>query len=190
MMPQANGAADRAERERHWRWALDRPIAVLRQEPDELERVGVVFEDDYDELDYLRHAPIRGASGRLYALVRHRGSPVGGTQIVTHCDSPHPATDVDEVLAALGLERADMTWTHPDAERGRDHDVGRSSGRLFAWLALVSTAIVGLIIVLVQGLSFMVALVCSASLAAGYGLRLLVERHTPSYASRESTSTK
>ena len=56
MHPETRGPISEptAAKERHWRWGLDRPIALLREEPEQLEQLGVRFEEDSDDLDDLR----------------------------------------------------------------------------------------------------------------------------------------
>jgi len=94
----------------HWRSHMDTVIAVLRQEPDEL---GLRFEDDYDNLDYLRHARLDTPSGKVFALVRHRGAPASGTEVVTRDDSQSLLEDLEDVLTRLHLTREDLVWEHP-----------------------------------------------------------------------------
>jgi hypothetical protein len=114
-----------AQTETHWRSGIDRPIAVLQREPEELENLGLGlrFEDDYDELDYLRHARLPTPSGRVYALVRHRSAPKPGTEVVTRVDSADFAADIAEVLDQLGLCRSDIAWAHPSIEEAWKRDL-------------------------------------------------------------------
>jgi hypothetical protein len=112
-----NGGYGSAQQEsagdRHWRWGITRPIALLREEPDELERLGVRFEADADDLDELRHARVQTPAGRVYALVRYRRSPQPGTEVVTQEDSNNPLRDLEDVLRVLKLTAKDITWEHP-----------------------------------------------------------------------------
>lgn len=97
----------------HWRAHIDTVIAVLRQEPDQLVDRGLRFEDDHDGLDVLRHARLEIPSGKVFALVRHRGAPTPGTEVVTRDNSPSLLEDLEDALAQLRLTRDDLVWEHP-----------------------------------------------------------------------------
>jgi|SRR5713226_12313 len=106
-------------KERHWRWGLDRPIALLREEPEQLEQLGVRFEEDSDDLDDLRQARVATPTGRVFALVRYKRSPQPGTEIVTRHDSPDLVGDLNEVLRVLRLGDEDIVWEHPAVASAR-----------------------------------------------------------------------
>jgi hypothetical protein len=66
----------------HWEPIPWEPIAVLLAEPDALEpRFGIVFQDTFDQLDYLRLALLDLTPGLRVAFVRHRGMQVPGTSV-------------------------------------------------------------------------------------------------------------
>ncbi|MEM8884222.1 MAG: hypothetical protein AAGD14_09150 [Planctomycetota bacterium] len=92
-----------------------RALCVLRREPPELTRdLGIVFDDSYDNLDMLRYAVIEAPSGRIFGLVRHRGAPGPGTQVLVELGYRRPECGLDEVLVVLGESRDELLWTHPD----------------------------------------------------------------------------
>jgi hypothetical protein len=106
-------------KERPGRWGLDRPIALLREEPEQLEQRGVRFEEDSDDLDDLRQARVATPTGRVFALVRYKRSPQPGTEIVTRHDSPDLVGDLNEVLRVLRLRDEDIVWEHPAVASAR-----------------------------------------------------------------------
>lgn len=113
--------------------ALTKAVAVLRLQPEEIaERIGLRFRAAHDDLDVLDWARVIGASGRPYALVRHRHSPEPGTEIVVPYDSSDYWEAVLDVLNGLKLTEEDVTWTSPealpDSHRG-SHSKGTRAGR-------------------------------------------------------------
>ena len=103
---------------------LTRSVAMLRQDPEQLERVaGLAFRTGHDDLDALQWAQVVGLTGKRYALLRHLHSPQSGTEIVTSESSSDPSADVRDVLKALALSEKDLVWTASDVsnatEKGR-----------------------------------------------------------------------
>jgi hypothetical protein len=103
------------------------PVAVLRMEPDDLTRTGVLsFREGFDDLDYLVFAMLSLPSGREVTLVRHANAPSPGIEVcvvpsekaiasslrtVTHQES---ALAILETVKTLNLTVADLSWIHPD----------------------------------------------------------------------------
>ena len=101
-----------------YRWPSgdNRPIATLALDPAELTaRYGLVFEEGWDNLDYLQRAAIELADGSQAWLMRHRGDRSPGT--VVYVDA---AADFGRarnlVLQALELTPAAFIWVAPDPE--------------------------------------------------------------------------
>jgi hypothetical protein len=106
------------------------PIAEVRLEPDQLAaRTGLIFQDTFDGLDYLKLAVVDLDSGQRIALVRHRGRPLPPGTLI-HClpqrftsatDLPgvmaaldeHQDVLIEETLETLGLEATDVVWRRP-----------------------------------------------------------------------------
>jgi len=86
---------------------------LVREEPEDLEKLGIRFEEESDQLDDLRHARVTTPAGRVFALVRYRRSPQPGTEIVTQHDSPDLVRDLEDVLGVLKLKDDDILWEHP-----------------------------------------------------------------------------
>src|SRR5262245_19643084 len=92
-----------------------RPIAMIRLEPNELEdRLGIRFADDYDDLDYLKHAVLVLSSGDQLLLVRYRRAPQPGTEVNADAASDF-ARVRGQFLTDTGLAVSDVTWT-PDGD--------------------------------------------------------------------------
>ncbi len=91
----------------------DEPIAVLDLEPADLEkRLGIAFQQSFDNLDYVDIALLELDSHERFALIRHRGAPSPGTEIhVPH--SQASARKLDEIVRQLGLAPADLSWRKP-----------------------------------------------------------------------------
>jgi hypothetical protein len=92
---------------------------LLREEPEQLEQLGVRFEEDPDDLDDLRQARVATPTGRVFALVRYKRSPQPGTEIVTRHDSPDLVGDLNEMLRVLRLRDEDIVWEHPAVASAR-----------------------------------------------------------------------
>jgi hypothetical protein len=103
-----------------WPRGLEQAIAVVAFEPSEIAaRCGLRFERSEDDLDVLDGALIGTASGKQFALVRHRGATAPGTELWTRSDSEDLGQDLREALRVLGLSVKDVTWTHPAIRQHR-----------------------------------------------------------------------
>jgi hypothetical protein len=101
-----------------WPRGLERAIAVVALEPRELAaRCGLRFEMSGDDLDAFEGALLGTPSGKHFALVRHRGAPLPGTEVWAHSDSVDLSTDLQEALHVLDLTTKDLAWTHPNIRR-------------------------------------------------------------------------
>ena len=93
-----------------------RPLATLRFSPEELaKRLGLAFEEGYDDLDWVELAAIARPDQSQACLMRYRGSPEPGTTVYVHA-SAHPAKALALVTGALGLSDGDLRWVAPGAE--------------------------------------------------------------------------
>jgi len=93
---------------------LARPVATLRLEPGEIaNRVGLKFEIAHDDLDELEAAVFRAASGRQFALVRHRHQPKAGTDILIKENSRNLSAALRDALKVLQFEPRELRWIHP-----------------------------------------------------------------------------
>jgi len=98
-----------------WEHGLAKPIAVLSLEPGIItERTGLIFEATRDDLDYLRATLFRTSTGNQFGLTRHQHSPEAGTELVANEKTTDLAAALEEALAALGIDHADVTWIHPE----------------------------------------------------------------------------
>jgi hypothetical protein len=97
--------------EGRWPSGDAKPIAVLRQEPDELaKRLPIRFTAGRDDLDEYVEAALRLPSGRGILLIRHRHSPYPGTEV--QADSEDAADEArKELLSALVLNDDAFAWT-------------------------------------------------------------------------------
>lgn len=101
-----------------YRWPSgdNRPIATLALDPAELTaRYGLVFEEDWDNLDYLQRAAIELADGTPAWLMRHRGDPHPGTVVYVDA-AAHFGKARNLVLQSLNLTPAAFSWVAPDPE--------------------------------------------------------------------------
>lgn len=91
----------------------DEPIAVLALEPADLEkRLGIAFQQSFDNLDHVDIALLELDSRERFALIRHRGAPTPGTGVhVPH--SQASARTLDEIVKQLGLAPAELSWRKP-----------------------------------------------------------------------------
>lgn len=103
-----------------WGHDLGNPIAVLKAEPEELLRDrGIAFTEGHDDLDSVRIALLRAASGVEYALLRHENAPQPGTEVVARTTNAQPkrfAADLQELLRYLKLSKAALVWVAPAVE--------------------------------------------------------------------------
>lgn len=96
-----------------------RTIAVLKPEPDELERSGIRFHPTaHDGLDTARAALIELPDGRQFGLLRYDHNPAPGTELLSPESSTDIAADVAAAVAALGLSEDTVTWTLDPAASG------------------------------------------------------------------------
>lgn len=97
-----------------WRPGRFRSLGMLRQSPEELQaKLRIQFSEGYDNLDSLSYAILKTADGKWFTLLRHRGSPAPGTEICVDLGYDVDYCELDEALTAIGIPRADRTWT-PD----------------------------------------------------------------------------
>ena len=101
-----------------WPSGIDKPIAVLRAEPDELAaRYGLEFHAGSDELDRFREAALRLGSGRSVLLYRYERSPgIGTTVSIDGGDRAFEA--FDEIAVALGVRKREFVWISDEAGSG------------------------------------------------------------------------
>lgn len=92
-------------------WKGYQAIALVRFSPDELAgRLGPEFERGHDDLDETLHAGIEAGSGRRFALLRHVGSPVEGTEILWDVRRDDLAEALVEALDTLGISPSEVEW--------------------------------------------------------------------------------
>jgi hypothetical protein len=93
-------------------------IAVLRQEPSELEARGSLkFYRGYDDLDYLVFSVLSLPSKRRVALIRHQHAPNSGTEICVVPNEPAVIETLVETIRFLNVSTQDISWIHPQYER-------------------------------------------------------------------------
>jgi hypothetical protein len=90
-------------------------IATLQPRAQTLaEHVGLRFADSFDEVDTLKVALIETPSATLVALVDHLGAPVPATEVhASVSDAGTAGRLLSEVLAALRLSDAEVSWRRP-----------------------------------------------------------------------------
>lgn len=99
-----------------WPSGDNRPIATLALDPAALTaRYGPVFEDSWDNLDYVQRAAIELADGSQAWLMRHRGDPAPGTVVYVDAEVDFGRARAF-VLQALDLTSAAFSWVAPDPE--------------------------------------------------------------------------
>lgn len=98
---------------KHWPSGDSRPIAVLPFDvPALVERFGLTFHEDGDDLDRYQFAAIELGDGQQAWLIRYEGDPGSGT--VALVDSGAAVEDAQSLLAqSLGLNRDAFLWTAP-----------------------------------------------------------------------------
>jgi hypothetical protein len=112
-----------------WPSGIDKALAVLRLEPEDLEpRYGVRFTPGRDDLDEFQEAALRLRSGRPILLMRYRRTPGRGTTVSID-DGDDASEALDELCHALDLPARDVTWISDEARSAKP----RSS--VFEWLA-------------------------------------------------------
>ena len=111
-----------------WPSGIDKALAVLRLEPEELEpRYGVRFTPGRDDLDEFREAGLRLHSGRPVLLLRYQRSPGPGT-MVSIDDGDDANEALSELRAAFGLSARDLTWISDEARPAKRRNP------VFEWL--------------------------------------------------------
>jgi hypothetical protein len=111
-------------------------VALLDIEPEELDpAAGLVFVGGHDDLDAVRVATFRAASGREYAFVRHANSLVPGTEILTTASLVEAPSIVEDVRAMLAILRLGRVRQH--LARAGDRGGGRSRQ---SWSATASAS--------------------------------------------------
>lgn len=107
-----------------WPSGIDKALAVLRLEPEDLEpRYGVRFTPGCDDLDEFREAALRLHSGRPVLLMRYRRSPGPGT-LVSIDDGDDASEALEELRDALELPARDLTWISDEVRPRRSADEG------------------------------------------------------------------
>ena len=112
-----------------WPSGIDKALAVLRLEPEELEpRYGVRFTPGRDDLDEFREAGLRLHSGRPVLLMRYRQSPGAGTRVSID-DGDDASEALDELRDAFELSPRDLTWISDEVRPAKRRNP------VFEWLA-------------------------------------------------------
>lgn len=97
-----------------------RSVAMLGLEPQELQaHLSITFLRDIDDLDYHLYAWLRLASGRQVLLLRYEGNQYPGTEALVDVGD-NPSTALRELLDALELTDATVTWTPEDVTLARE----------------------------------------------------------------------
>lgn len=97
-----------------WPSGLDKTIAVLRESPPELAaRLGLVFSPKSDDLDSFVECAPGLSSGRLVLLLRYRGNPRAGTEMLIDSEDDARAA-LQELCAALGVGDESIVWLCPE----------------------------------------------------------------------------
>ena len=99
-----------------WPSGDGKALFVIDEEPASLSsRLGIAFKAGDGDLGPSLGCGLRLPSGRLVFLLRHVPNAHPGTEV--HVDSADGGGDaVEEILAALQLTIAQVTWRHPDFE--------------------------------------------------------------------------
>lgn len=88
--------------------------ALLRRSPEDIGRkFGVRFEASWDDLDHLEIALLQIDGGPQFALVRHRGAPVDGTEVWLHPEEWNRPGVLEAVLTELDVPPGDVLWRLP-----------------------------------------------------------------------------
>ena len=96
-----------------WPTGETRPLMLTRLRPEELaEKFGLVFEDDLDDLSFVKIAVVRGSFG-IAGLIARDPAPFEGTIVYVDHDA-----DLDSARAAVmsefGLTGSDIEWMATD----------------------------------------------------------------------------
>jgi len=97
-----------------WKPRNTRPIALLRTPvPALARRLRLRFEDDVDELDYVKFAVIEMLpTGQKLALVAHKRSPQPGIEVLADT-AANPAISLASFLLVTGLRSESLIWFAP-----------------------------------------------------------------------------
>lgn len=118
----AEGARPRSDQV-EWGTGLGNAVALLDAEPEQLRGRGLEFASGHDDLDLAQVAFLALSSDRRYTLVRHRGAPVAGTEVLIAVPLEDEARDVDadldELLERLGLSEMQLLWLAPPVQAVR-----------------------------------------------------------------------
>lgn len=95
-----------------WPSGRDKPIAVIKASPSELESLGIVFVGGRDDLDTFKQAGLRLPSGRLILLQRYQHEPKDGTAAYADYED-NTAEAQAELASALGLPADAFSWLRP-----------------------------------------------------------------------------
>lgn len=89
---------------------VNKAIAVLRYEPDELERIlDIKFSETFDGLDFLKISVLEIGVKQI-CLVRYKNNPSGGTEVWVSKTVVDIQAEVEEILTALGFDNKDLRW--------------------------------------------------------------------------------
>ncbi len=86
---------------------------VARLPADLINRSDIVFQEGYDELDYVSFSELVLPSEHQVALLYHKRSPIQGIELCVAPDEPSVIPIIDETLTFLNLGPQDILWIHP-----------------------------------------------------------------------------
>lgn len=99
-----------------WPSGIDKPIAVLRADPETLAKTyDLKFTRGKDELDEFAQAAIKLKSGRPVLFTRYRRSPEPGTTVSID-DGDHANDALEELAIALGLRPRAVAWVSEEVD--------------------------------------------------------------------------
>jgi hypothetical protein len=92
------------------------PIATLSLDISQIvaKNPTLIFQDSWDDLDYLKYCMVEVVSGSKVALVSHNGSPVPGIDICINPKEDNLSRLLVSALCHIGMTTQDLTWMHPD----------------------------------------------------------------------------
>lgn len=86
---------------------------VVQAEPMDFERrLDIRFQETFDNLDRAQIAILETSAGTRFALLRHRGAPIKGTEIAM-VDPEVKRTEIDALIKEMGLSSSDVIWRKP-----------------------------------------------------------------------------
>ena len=87
------------------------PIATMKLDPQQLtERFGISFEDDFDDLYYLKGALVLPSKDNFLYLLKYINIETVSTDILIPRHAIAPQIQLDDFLHALGLNQTDLSW--------------------------------------------------------------------------------